>query len=280
MATYFFSRISINIDGDYLKKIEYLYSILTKAEPIIYRKDYYRTIDILIRKIGVKSYLTGRLIKYASQHSERILNDDNQIEDVILRNPLLADIKFMIDANEMMFIYQEDRSYIPRDSVAERLLGIINENTRQDIQQFPISITSITESYTFLNRIKEIKELKKITIKLHPSNPNNRDRWKKLDEKLKADNITDYKEVQENKTKGESIIVDDETIGKIMMGEDGYGETKAEGFDQNGEWTSIKTNSNEVQAKADIPSEDDIAQEIQNLQKKIDEIKNKPDIQG
>jgi hypothetical protein len=275
MATYFFSRLSISMEPDYLKKLEYLYGLLVHSKSIIYRKDNYKVFNIEVKRVGSKSFITGAIIKYASEHSEKILNDENKIEDVFLRNHLLANVRFIIDSNESLFIFEESRSHIPKETLPDRFLTILATGVQND--RSPISITPITESYTFLNRIKEIIQIKKITIKLHPSNPNNRDRWKTVDDKLKNDNITDYKEVLENKTPGGSINVDEETTAKIMMGEDGYGKTIAEGIDEKGERISITTASSEVQAKADIESKVDIEEEIIELQTKTAEIKNKPD---
>lgn len=279
MAIYFFSRLSIKMeDANYIQKLEYLYNQLGNGKPITYRKDVLKIINISIRKVGNKSFLTGNIIKYAPQHLEKILSSENKIEDVVLNNHLLANVRFIIDANEMMFMFQEDKSHIPKKYLPSRFIDLLKENAGSN--WIPVSIAPITDTYTFFDKIKEIKQIKKIVIQLTPSNPNNRDRWKKTDEKLKRDNITDYKEILENKVKGGSIIVDEETNSKIMMGEDGYGSAMAEGFDGDGKPIKITTESAEAQAKSEVITRDNIEDEINSLQDKVREIKSKPDAQS
>ncbi|MBK7434578.1 MAG: hypothetical protein IPI66_12245 [Chitinophagaceae bacterium] len=110
-----------------------------------------------------------------------------------MTNLLLAEVRFIYDANESLLIYEEDKSHIPKDTFPDRFLEILKENSLQ--QLLPITVEPITETYSFFNRLKEIK-VKKHTLR--PSNPT-RDIWKDVDEKFKEDKITNYKEVQENK---------------------------------------------------------------------------------
>lgn len=276
MVIYYFSRVSITMADDYIKKLEYFYTVLVNSRPIMYRRDFYKVIDVQTKKIGIKSYITGEVVKYEEQRSQETLSDENKVEDIVLKNPLLARVRFIYDANESLLMYEEDKSHIPKESFIDRLYSILRESGRSEL--LPIVITPITYAYApFLDRLKSMHEIKRITISLQPSNPNNRERWKKIDEKLKQDQITHYKEVQVNKNPQQGIKLDDETVSKILMGQDGYGTTTANGFDENGKKINITTKDSELQAKAEITGMQDIDGEIEQLQEKINDIKNKSD---
>ena len=272
MATYYFSRVSITMEDDYIKKMEYLYNKLADTPAVVYRKDYYKIIDLLVRKVGEKSFITGQMVKYEAEKSEETLSPQNKIEDVTILNALLARVRFIYDSNESLLIYEEHKSHIPKESFGERFYSILK--AKGDL--LPITITPITDTYTaFLQRLRKITQIKTINIRLQPSNPNNMHFWKKVDDRLKKDNITNYKEVLENKKEGQGVKVDKETQSKILMGEDGYGVTTARGLDKNGERITISTKDTELQAKTNITNKESIEDEIRELQAKTKEIKNK-----
>jgi hypothetical protein len=97
---------------------------------------------------------------------------------------------------------------------------------------FDAEIDDIDEPFTLAEEIKKFDRITTITIRLHPSNPSNRDIWQKLDERLRKLRVTSYNETYEAKQSGEVGIraVDDEDIKKkIAMAEDGYGNVRVVG---------------------------------------------------
>lgn len=86
-----------------------------------------------------------------------------------------------------------------------------------------------------------------------PSNPHF-GRWEKIDKKIKEQNLTSYREIQENKKKDQSIKIDEETEDKFYMAEDGYGNGTVVG-EVNGEETTVSTAEKGRHIKKQIPSD-------------------------
>lgn len=273
MISFFFARISMEIKPDYEFKTQYLFDTLKNAKAVIYRKDNYTFKDIEIKIAAGKTYIIGSMIKYALKSTSTIVNEKKQFENYEIPHPLLAYVKFYIDIHESLLIYSESRSHIPKDSFPARFLQIIESANIEP--RIPIKITPVTEKYEFVNRLSEIREIKKVTIQLKPSNPNSRDIWKEVDEKLKERGITSSKEILENKINGSTIKFDDEMKAKAKMSEDGYGETIAEGIDMKGKHIKIISSSKEIQAKTEIEASDVEEETIYKLQDKILAIKEK-----
>lgn len=85
-----------------------------------------------------------------------------------------------------------------------------------------------------------------------PSNPNNADLWRDTDERLQNNNITKYREIQEsNSTSG--LVLDEQTIAKMAMSEDGYGNAEASGLDESGNPVTITTKARNQEITHNLP---------------------------
>jgi hypothetical protein len=135
------------------------------------------------------------------------------------------------------------------------------------------SISPIKEQYSFIEKIKTFKSVKRIAITLFPSNPNYADRWKSIDERLRRNEIDKLREIQETKKPNASIKVDEETESKFMMSEDGYGECDAFGITENGEEKRISTKDRQKNVNTNLPNDMDKALDIlQNVTETLKDI--------
>ena len=84
-----------------------------------------------------------------------------------------------------------------------------------------VEIQTIHDEYKIMKALKQFDKITKIDITLHPSNPSNRDRWEKTDEKIQKMKVKKFKQSYY----GDNIIVDEnsEVVGDIFMAGDGYG---------------------------------------------------------
>jgi hypothetical protein len=255
MADFYFSRYHLTAGGNYVEKTEILSSGIGGTKSITYRKDNFRFVYSQEERVGNKNYLVGILAKYKPEDEEQVINN-NQIDNVTLQNRVLATVRFIIDPQSSIIIFEESRSHIPKDSFPKRFIELFEENYESD-DVWDFSIAPITEEYNFSERIKGLAIIKKIIINLVPSNPNNADLWEEVDERLRNNRITNYKEIQENKNDGQSIIIDSETESKFYMSEDGYGVSTAKGIDEVGNPTTISTKDSNKWAKVSIPKDID-----------------------
>jgi hypothetical protein len=124
------------------------------------------------------------------------------------------------------------------------------------------SISPIKEQYSFVERIQLFRAVKKISITLYPSNPNFAERWQSIDERMRRNNVTKYKETQENNRTGEHLVIDEETESKFLMSEDGYGVSSATGIDENGNENTITTEEGNKHISTNVNSSMESVSEI------------------
>jgi Domain of unknown function (DUF4747) len=274
MIRFYFSRISVVADRGSLDKAQFLYEGLNSKAEVVYRRDTFKFINSEVLKIGSKVYVTGQLVKYIPDHEESVVSKTNEIEHIPIKNKILAASRFFIDTAASIIMYEENKSHIPKDSFGARFKSLFVKNFSEEFAD--IEISAITEDYDFFKRIDEVKEIKRIVINLVPSNPNNSQLWKRVDEKLRNDKITNYKEIQENKKKGQSIKVDEETKSKFYMSEDGYGKSDVSGLDANGKEIFVSTEDSTTHAKHELPKEVTAPEaQIQMLREKLSEISSR-----
>jgi hypothetical protein len=270
MPQIFFSRISIATEKklDTIQKAEFLLSGFDIEKEVSYRKDNYKFVRPEIVKVGGKIYVVGYIVKYKPIHQDFVVNDKNEIEEIDVTNKVLAAIRFIIDPASSIVMHEENKSHIPKESFGDRFTQLFKE-----VKEVDVIISAITEDYDFLERVSEVKEIKKIQITLVPSNPNNSDLWKDVDDRLNNDQIGWYKEIQVNKKKGQSIKIDEETQKKFFMSEDGYGKSDVTGFDSNGEHIKVTTEDTETHSKMNLNNDIvNVQEQIELLQEKLNEL--------
>lgn len=273
MSNFYFSRLTISSDVklDDLDKANLLLLGISDETSITYRKDDFKFIAPEVVKSGSKLFVTGYLVKYKETYNDRQIKGKTAVEDVEIKDKVLAEVRFIIDPESSIIIHQEDRGHIPKESFGQRFSDLFKKNI--DVN---VLVSSITEKYDFSTRIKEIKEIKRVSITLVPSNPNNSDLWKDIDERLSKDNISQYKETQVNNKKGEGIIIDDQTEAKFLMSQDGYGQSDVSGKDATGKTIRITTNDASAHTFKDIDVDiKDVNYQIQELRPTLENLINR-----
>lgn len=275
MPNFFFSRFRLNQDFKvYYDKTLAIYDAIDGKFPIEYRKDNFKFVNMDLIKEGSINYITGRIVKYKLEQSLDVIEEgSSEISEVVVKNKILATSKFIIRPEEGIIAFEDIPSYIPKDTFPRIFEDLFKANNEK---QLTITISPITDENAFFTRIKEIKEIKRVVISLVPSNPSNRDVWKEMDEKLKKDNITNYKEIQENKSPNGSIKIDEETKSKLHMSEDGYGKSQVQGVDKDGDFITVSTKDADKHLKKKVQYDfDEIRSYIQYLSSKFVDIINR-----
>ncbi len=112
-------------------------------------------------------------------------------------------------------------------------------------------IQSIEEEYKIFEAIRAFQKIQRLHIYLHPSNPSNRDVWRRTDDRLKNVGASNYYEHYDaDPLLGNLNIIDDEDINsKITMADDGYGKADITGI-IDGEIKTISTKDNPISTQA------------------------------
>lgn len=242
----FFNRLHLNLPDNRLKR-PFIIDGIRSVAAAGYNDYSYKIIDIETQT----SYILGYLVKYDPYGRGEILDEvTGTARPGGTVNNIVAKSMFLINTDEMIIAYEEVQNLISKTMFVRMFTELFHINHEE--QDFEFSISSIREQYSFIQQVRTMREIKKISISLVPSNPNNADLWRDTDERLQNNNITKYKEIQEsNNTEG--LVIDDETIAKMAMSEDGYGIAEASGKDENGHPMTITTKTRNQEITQNLP---------------------------
>jgi hypothetical protein len=254
MAKLFFSRYTITSGGQYTDKFDFLLNGLKNEASTTYRNYVYRFFDTEVFEFEGKDFIAGHLVKYNPEDMEEVVDETTRkLRDENLRNKVEGKARFIIDPSSSILMFFEVSNVISKNTFIDKFCKLFEGNHGNYFTQFYIS--PIKEQYSFIEKVRSFKAVKKIVITLFPSNPNFADRWKSIDERLRRNNISKYKEIQENTKPESQIIVDEETESKFLMSEDGYGKSDATGITENGEEKTISTKDSEKIVTKPVPND-------------------------
>ena len=254
MAKLFFSRYTINSGGQYTDKFDFLLNGLKNEANTTYRNYIYRFFDTEVFEYEGKDYIAGHLVKYNPEDMEEVVDETTQkLRDENLRNKVEGKARFIIDPSSSILMFFEVSNVISKNTFVNKFCKLFEQNHENYFTEFFIS--PIKEQYSFIEKVRTFRAIKKVTITLFPSNPNFADRWKSIDERLRKNNINKYKETQENSKPNSQIIVDEETENKFLMSEDGYGKSDATGINEYGEEATISTKDSEKIVTKHVPND-------------------------
>lgn len=246
---YYFSRFHIEVEykGD---KINFLKQGL-KTKPTVEKGNFkYKFFNVTDAIYKDHRTLVGSLVKYDGNAEDDVVDEEKEvIKKVPNANKIVASSRFIVDPENSLIIFNEVVGAISIAAFHDIFKKLFDANHEKDDT---MSITTIQEVYSFIEKVKELDVVTRVRIDLVPSNPHF-GRWKKIDEKIKAKNLTHLTEIQENKKKGETIIIDEETEDKFYMAEDGYGNGQVTGEVQ-GQKKQITTTEKGKQIKAAVPA--------------------------
>lgn len=209
--------------------------------------------DVEIVQDFDKDFISGYLVKYNPEgEEEEIANPvTRQIEESLLPNSIAAKSRFFLHVKSGLIAYYI-KPGISQDQFKELFCALFQEGH----ENFFVSseIQDIEENYNFFERIKRFETIFSIQIYLHPSNPSNHDRWKRIDERLKRVNASSYRETIQAKKNSDGLHIeeDEDFNSKAHMAQDGYGKAKVSGL-ISGEIAKVTTGETPVTALA--PSE-------------------------
>lgn len=248
MAKFYYNRLHLNVPDGTDKKILYFDGIRSAAAASY--KDYaYKIIDVEEKD----DIIAGTLVKYDPYGRGEYLNEKTgRVEKGGTVNTIVAKSLFFIQVSESVIAFKEIPNIISKMMFNRMFKELFDINNKGKYYDF--SMTSITEQYSFVDKVSTLSRIKKIKITLVPSNPRNADIWRSMDERLRKNNISRYNEVQET-SRPEGIILDDETKSKMYMSEDGYGVSTAMGYDESGDIVSLTTKQSNKEVVTELPSE-------------------------
>lgn len=256
MDTYFFGRL--NYTSNYS-----LLELLRNGNRFRYDENQNYgifNIELIVDK-NLGNVITGELVKYQDYKKEPVVKE-NSLSIEYIQDVILGKCRFFLLEKEHLIAYNPYGSIINANAFCKAFSGILigaDDTFNVESRIFPVNMT-----YDFINYLEKMQSITKLSISLTPSNPNNRDVWEEIDDKLRNMNVRAYKEVFEAKP-GKSLDLQDEERSKIHMAEDGYGKAISEGLDEDGNDITISTDSTETILRKKVDKTDDVKVQLQSL---------------
>lgn len=224
-----------------------------------------------------RDFATGFLTKFSLEEAtERVDRSTHTFTVEELRDQAIAKARFFLHLPSGLIAYHRGGSHI-RDtrfrSVFARLLEEAHSN-----MFIEALVTPIMEPGDFFRKLQEFEEVATVRFTLHPTNPNFRPEYRKLDAKMKrirADSYTEEYKAAPN----ESLQTEDPHISAgLTMASDGYGSGVVKG-QSDGEEREIRTGDSPTTTAIPL-TEDDPVSILERLRSAFDRIRNRTDAGG
>ncbi len=240
MKTIYYSRYHISTGKDLSDKVDFILTGLRNDASVRYRGFLYKFFNSEIVVFNNIEYITGELVKYDPERVEEVVDDtDMTLRSESLHNKVVAKVRYIIDPTSSMLVHFEVPNIISLSNFRDKFRLLFEQNHDNFFTE--ILLSPIKEQYSFIEKIKAFRSIKKISITLYPSNPNFAERWRSIDERMRRNGVDKYRETQENQKPHANIMIDEETENKFLMAEDGYGECDAYGISDTGAERHIST---------------------------------------
>jgi len=189
----------------------------------------------------VGDFVHGFLVKFRPRTAEEVaIPATHEIDDQMIENRIRAKARFFLHLSSHIIAYRPFGREISRAVFASRFKELFEANLGNffvEAEIFPID-----EERQMDEAIRGLQKISRIRVHLHPSNPSNREVWKRVDQRLRRLEVASYKEDYEAEpgSSGLAISEDSEINSKIAMAEDGYGSVYVVG-EAGGERKTVST---------------------------------------
>ncbi|MBM9501229.1 DUF5454 family protein [Leptospira sp. 201903071] len=209
----------------------------------------------------------GYLVKYLkSSHSEKANTITSELEEIEIQNEVIEKSRFFIKVNTSIIIYHLAGGQDSNKNFCQSFSKLFEQNYENLLTS--LTIDTISNEEKLNENISNFSSIHRVEITLRPSNPSFRNRWKKVDERLKDLKVKEYKEVYETKPGYEGISIPevDDIRDKITMALDGYGVASVNG-EKNGEAVTVSTIDNPITSESG--NSDVVGEEVLDEMKKV-----------
>jgi hypothetical protein len=248
---YLFGRLNLMPIRSYSEKLAWLSETLRSDGEI---RDHnivwqiFRVNDLETQDMGI--FLCGYLGKYREETKIEVASRSVQDVDIqTIENLVTAKALFFLHVKSGILAYHSVPNQIPPGTFRTRFEQLLFKKAGSFFMD--AEIDAIDEESSLREQLLRFDLVKEVRIVLHPSNPSNRDIWRRVDQRLHALGATQYTEYikTKNPDRGLKVANDEEVNSKISMAEDGYGKVTAKG-EIKGEEHTVTTSSNPVVAFA------------------------------
>jgi hypothetical protein len=255
--------------------LDFILTGLAGSEPLGHRDSLWSFTDVETVDEGGDLFVVGYLVKYRSQAAEEVVDTlQHKLTTDYLANAVRAKSRFVLHVETHIIAFHPVAREIPRTLFRQMFADLFRAGHHNFMVDVELQMIQ-QEQRTLLETLPRFERLVRVQILLHPSNPSNSERWRKVDEALRARNAQTYREVLTTPLdKGGLQVADDSEIrAKIAMAQDGYGEAEARGV-LDGKLKTITTQTQPVTAELptdDLATPQEVASRVRDLIQKLRE---------
>lgn len=218
-VTFYFGRL--NLIASYKDKYEFLQETLTRNIEVSkrdYEWGFFNVRDVYWNNIV---FLAGFLVKYKSFKDEDVVDEQSRLlTTTTISNRAIAASPFFLHPKTGIIAFHPISFKIGHNQFKYIFPELVMASN--DYLLVDADLQFIDEEVKIFEAIKSFDKITSLVIQLHPSNPSNRERWKRTDERLQEMKAQKYRQ-QYYSTDGLIILEDSEPFGDIIMAGDGYG---------------------------------------------------------
>jgi hypothetical protein len=255
---YFFGRLNLIPTQEPRRKIELVRDALSHNTTIERRGVVWGFYQVRELETSLGGVTHGYLVKYKPHTQEEIaVPETRELDEQTINNRVSAKARFFLHVSSGLIAYHSFGREIRRDTFCDRFAHLFEEalgNFFVDAE-----ILTIDEQWRIFEVLRRFRRISKVSIYLHPANPDLTEVTRNIQNRLKkleADVYIEKYEAAASKV-GLNVVEDPEINSKISMAADGYGRAEVTGT-IDGEELTVSTANNPVTAISggdDVPAE-------------------------
>ena len=248
LYSFLFGRL-ILLGGWTKTKRDFIYEAISSGE--FYNKGKFRYGIFNVRNIEIagEEFAYGVLAKYKQNLEGEVVNEKKkEIQEEVLIKGVVGKSDFFLHYESEIIAFREIKNRISQEQFRDIFARLIEAGQHNFFVSAKISI--IEEECKIIDALKQFESVNCITISVHPTNPNNRPIYDKLDERLKKLQAENLKQTIESKdgSLNKNELMNDEIFGGIVMSSDGYGSSSISGK-MDGRSVTISTGESPIKKK-------------------------------
>lgn len=246
-----FGRVSI-VAGQLTDKTDFFDTVFEVNKLVADRFNKFLFLDVQKLNFNSEVFYVGRLVKYKAIEEEVVIEDTRAIGLSTVDDAVVAKPEFVLHPYSGIIAFRP----IPSRFSAAQFRLKFAQLVEASFDNFFISakVESINEDLGVQEQFRKFRTILSINIKLHPSNPHNRDLWERIDNEIKDLGATEYEQNVVGGPSGlnkEKIKQGDLFLG-IIMASDGYGHASIDGLLDDGRHVTVTTADNPTETKTSL----------------------------
>lgn len=251
-GTYLFGRFHLQYNYAQNNKKSYIRKSISGTTSVSVQNFEWSIFDDIDFMYENQYFIYGCLAKYKIKAEEPIVDRNRHVfSKTSIPDKVIAKSPFLLHPDTGVIAYHPVTGKISSNQFQRHFCHLIR--AANDYLLVEATIETIDDETEILQALETFEVINYISIQLHPSNPSNREIWRRTDERLHQLNIEKYQEIYESK-KGIILPKNDPTYGNILMAADGYGKAQISGL-RNSEKHEVSTEKMPIKGEAPVEDE-------------------------